>query len=118
MNKNTIYNFVKKYHISKTAFIIYCTAISLTLYFLFWTFLSPKGVISMIKLQDKLANVEITKQELINKMQNKKNKVDGMSLNSLDLDLLDEESRKVLGYVGKDEVVIYQENKEKNEPKN
>ncbi len=113
MQKNIIYNFVKKYHISKTVFVIYCTTISLIFYFLFWTFFSPKGVISMIKLQNKLANVEITKQELINKMQNKKNKVDGMSLDSLDLDLLDEESRKVLGYVGKDEVVIYKENKEK-----
>jgi hypothetical protein len=49
-------------------------------------------------------------------MQAKKNMVDGMSLNSLDLDLLDEESRKVLGYVGKNEVVIYQENlKEKQQ---
>ena len=33
----------------------------------------------MLSLQEKLANVEITKQELINKMHNKKNMVDGMS---------------------------------------
>ncbi len=46
-------------------------------------------------------------------MQEKKNMVDGVSLDSLDLDLLDEQSRKVLGYVGKNEVVIYQDNEEK-----
>lgn len=112
MQKNTIYNFVKKYHISKRIFIIYCVVISLISYFLIWTLFSPKGVFSMLSLQEKLANVEITKQELINKMHNKKNMVDGMSSHSLDLDLLDEQSRKTLGYVGKNEVVIYQDNGE------
>ena len=45
--------------------------------------------------------------------------VDGMNTNSLDVDLLDEQARKNLGYVGKNEVVIYQDNKqgEKNESK-
>jgi cell division protein FtsB len=42
-------------------------------------------------------------------MHNKKNMVDKMSTDSLDLDLLDEQSRKVLGYAGKNEVVIYQD---------
>jgi cell division protein FtsB len=42
-------------------------------------------------------------------MQAKKNMVDGMNLESLDLDLLDEQARKVLGYAGKNEVVIYRE---------
>lgn len=70
----------------------------------------------MMRLQAKVENKEIAKQQLQDKMQAKKNMVDGMSLNSLDLDLLDEESRKVLGYVGKNEVVIYQENlKEKQQ---
>ncbi len=39
-----------------------------------------------------------------------------MDYNSLDLDLVDEQSRKTLGYVGKDEIVIYREkaNKKSN----
>jgi hypothetical protein len=40
----------------------------------------------------------------------------GMNLESLDLDLLDEQARKVLGYAGKNEVVIYREkNQEKTD---
>ena len=37
--------------------------------------------------------------------------VDGMNSNSLDVDLLDEQARRVLGYAGKNEVVIYQDQK-------
>ena len=42
-------------------------------------------------------------------MENKQNMVNGMSVESLDLDLLDEEARKDLGYAGKQEIVIYDE---------
>ena len=42
-------------------------------------------------------------------MENKQNMVNGMSGESLDLDLLDEEARKDLGYAGKQEIVIYDE---------
>ncbi len=45
------------------------------------------------------------------KMQNRQNMVDGMNLDSLDVDLLDEQARKVLGYANKNEVVIYSEKK-------
>lgn len=72
----------------------------------------------MFRLQDKIENVAISKEALANKLENKKNMVDGISAESLDLDLLDEQSRKVLGYVGKNEVVIYQNEEQKDEPKN
>ena len=64
-------------------------------------------------LKKQIANREAIKQELLTKMQAKKNMVDGISLNSLDLDLLDEQSRKVLGYVGKNELVVYQDGESK-----
>ena len=81
-------------------------------YFFFFTFFGDKGLITFFSLKREVSNIEITKQEFINKMENRKNMVGGMSSDSLDLDLLDEQSRRVLGYVGKNEVVIYQDKKE------
>ena len=40
-------------------------------------------------------------------MQNKKDMVNAMSVDSLDFDLLDEQVRKNLGYASKNEVIIY-----------
>lgn len=45
-------------------------------------------------------------------MEEKQNMVDGMSADSLDLDLLDEQARKDLGYAKKSEIVIYQDDKD------
>ncbi len=64
-------------------------------------------MVKFFALKQQIENKEIIKEELSAKMRAKKNLVDGMSPNSLDLDLVDEQSRKVLGYVGKNEVVIY-----------
>ncbi len=70
------------------------------------------------KLKRELQKKELVKEGLENKMQNKQNMVNGMSADSLDLDLLDEEARKDLGYAGKQEIVIYdEENTDKNNKK-
>jgi cell division protein FtsB len=112
MNRTFLYNFVKKHHITKSLFIGYSIAFSVICYFFFFAFFGDKGLITFFSLKKEVSNIEITKQELINKMENRKNMVGGMSSDSLDLDLLDEQSRRVLGYVGKNEVVIYQDKKE------
>lgn len=107
MQTNFLYDFVKKHQISKTIFVGYFTAFVMILYFVTFILFSEKGVVTFFSLKEQITNKEITKQELSNKMQAKKNLVEGMSSDSLDLDLVDEQSRKVLGYVGKNEVVIY-----------
>lgn len=66
-------------------------------------------------IKQKIENREILKQELLGKIRAKKNMIDGISLDSLDVDLLDEQSRKVLGYVSKNEVVIYQDQTKEEE---
>ena len=109
MAANFLYNFTKNHHITKPLFVSYFIAFFAIFYFLFLTFFGEKGLIEFFALKKKIAGKEIAKQELLNRMQAKKNMVDGMNMNSLDLDLLDEQSRKVLGYVGKDEVVVYQD---------
>ncbi|MES2962158.1 MAG: septum formation initiator family protein [Pseudomonadota bacterium] len=109
MKENFLYHFVRKYHIKKPLFIGYCVALSIILYFGFFTFFGDKGLVQLFALKKHIANKETTKQEIFARMQAKKNMVDGMNLESLDLDLLDEQARKVLGYAGKNEVVIYRE---------
>lgn len=118
MNRAFLYNFVRSHQISKSSFIAYSIAFSAIFYFLFFALFGEKGIVSLFSLKEEIANVEITKQELLNKMQNKKNMVKKMGTDSLDLDLLDEQSRRVLGYVGKNEVVIYQDKEEENESAN
>jgi len=111
MAYNFLYKFVKRHSITKPLFISYCIAISVILYFAAFTIFSEKGLIQLFALRHKIENKEIIKQELSAKMQAKKNMVDGMNLNALDVDLLDEQARKTLGYAGKNEVVIYHDKK-------
>lgn len=118
MSSTVLYNFTRKHNITKPLFVGYFIAISVVLYFLFFTFFGEKGLMSFFVLKQKIANRENVKQELLSKMQAKKNMVEGMNPESLDVDLLDEQARKVLGYAGKNEVVVYQKNKvEANESK-
>lgn len=109
MSENRLYHFVKKHNITKSLFIGYSIAITTIVYFTFFTLFNEKGLVQYFALKKQIANKEYTKQDLSAKMQAKKNMVDGMNLNSLDVDLLDEQARKVLGYAGKNEVVIYQD---------
>jgi cell division protein FtsB len=106
-----LYNFVKKHHITKRLFITYFTGLMVILYFIFCTVFGQKGLIEYVSLKNKVAGKEEVKKELLSEVQVKKNMVDGMNSNSLDVDLLDEQARRVLGYAGKNEVVIYQDQK-------
>ena len=67
-----------------------------------------KGIFTLIALDSQIAKKDIIVQDLENKVKAKEAMVSGMTLDSLDLDLLDEQSRKILGYMGKDELVVYQ----------
>ena len=102
-----LYNFVKKHNITKQVFIGYFIGLSVIFYFTFCIIFGSKGLLEFNVLSQKISNKESIKQDLLSKAQVKQNMVDGMNLNSLDIDLLDEEARKVLGYAGKNEVVVY-----------
>lgn len=109
-----LYNFVKKHNVTKPVFIGYVTGFVVIIYFVSCTIFGSKGLFEYFSLEKKIANKELIKQDLLSKTQIKQNMVNGMSLNSLDIDLLDEEARKVLGYAGKNEVVVYQDKKSSN----
>lgn len=106
-----LYNFVKKHNITKSVFVGYFIGLSAICYFIFCTVFGTKGLLEYNKLKHQVANKEIVKQDLVAKMQVKQNMVEGMNINSLDIDLLDEQARKVLGYAGKNEVIVYQDKK-------
>ncbi len=115
MLKSFVYNLVKKYRVTKLLFVSYFVAFSLIIYFILITIFGQKGLVQYFALKQQIENKEMVKEDLLNKMNAKKNMVDGMNINSLDVDLLDEQARKNLGYVGKNEMVIYQDNQKKGE---
>lgn len=104
-----LYNFVKRHNITKRLFITYFTGFSVIIYFLCCSIIGKKGLVEYFALKHKVEGREIKKEELAAKMHLKQNMVEGMNVKSLDIDLLDEEARRVLGYSGKNEVVIYQD---------
>ncbi len=115
MKENFLYRFVTKHQISKALFVSYFIALATILYFCFFIIFGEKGLITLFALQKQIDNKEISRQEAANKMQNKKDMVNGMKPESLDLDLLDEQARRTLGYAGKNEVILYHD---KNTTKN
>jgi len=76
---------------------------------MFVSIFGDKGLIEYYSLKKESHRIENDKVELINKIRIKKDMIKAMDYESLDLDLVDEQSRKILGYVGKDEIVIYQD---------
>ncbi len=100
------------FSLNKNVFIFIVVACCLSLYFCYYSFFGEKGFLVYLKINQELQNREIIKTQLEEKMQTQKNLVKGMSLESLDLDLLDEEARRNLGYAGKEEIVIYNDSKE------
>ena len=114
MKENFLYKIVKKYQISKPLFVGYFIAVFTILYFGFFIVFGDKGLIQLFVLKKQIDNKEDTKQEISAKMQAKKNMVDGMKPESLDVDLLDEQARKTLGYAGKNEVIIYHDKTNKS----
>jgi cell division protein FtsB len=85
-------------------------AISAIFYFMIISIFGEKGLLKFYSLQKEAIRIEHDKAELLNKIRIKREMIKAMNYDSLDLDLVDEQSRKILGYVGKDEIVIYQKN--------
>ncbi len=106
-NKENLYQFVKKNRISKAAFLSFFILAALNLYFLCVAFFGERGLKKFFVLKQQNYDLEVQKSEINYILDNKKRMVESMSIDSLDLDLVDEQSRQVLGYVGKNEKVIF-----------
>ncbi len=106
--KNLLYKLVNKHRISKPLFVAYFTASIISLYFLYFAIFGAKGLLVFFDLKSQISNQEHEKNKLSAKIKSKQNMVSGMDTNSLDIDLLDEQVRKNLGYINQNEVIIYQ----------
>ncbi len=99
--------FVLNLRIPLFELIYFCMCIILSIYFLLATF---KGEYGLFKKYQLLATENVLKIDLIvqtKKKQILENKVNRLSISSLDLELLDEQARKVLGMIGEKELIIY-----------
>lgn len=84
-------------------------------YFCYHGVSGEKGLISMLKLKNKVERASKELTELRTEKIQLQTKVSQLYENSLDLDLLDEQARRQLGQSKKDEIVIFlsKEDKEK-----
>ena len=78
-----------------------------TIYFSYHALSGSRGLIAMHKLEASVAVKKERLAELTMQRMNMEHKVQRLSDSSLDLELLDEQARAMLGYAGKDEMVMF-----------
>lgn len=76
-------------------------------YFAFYTFFGERSLIRLMQLEAKIQTIETKLANAQNEHDAYRARVERMRPGSIDEDLLDEQSRKVLNYSEPDEVVIY-----------
>lgn len=88
------------------AVVIFATAFSLAAYFTFAAVQGEYGLFRQVEIKAQERNLTQELAALNLKLAVMENKTHRMSDNFLDLDLLDEQARKVLGLVRSNEIVI------------
>jgi len=86
-----------------------CVSSLFILYFIYHTFSGNYGLISYFNHQKQLAEKQTALIKIEEEVKDQKNKVNKLKTNALDLDLLDEKSREILGTAKKNEIIIYDE---------
>ncbi len=81
-----------------------------TFYFLGHSIIGERGLLNMFRLNQQLTESRQKLSELTVKQNIIEKRINGLNIESaLDLDLLDEQARVVLGYADQNEKVIYNE---------
>ncbi|MEO1564291.1 MAG: septum formation initiator family protein [Pseudomonadota bacterium] len=96
---------LSKTHAYGMAMIVF-TMIGLGLYFVFAAIQGDFGHLKRIEVKAEAAQLEQELAELNTELADIKNRTKRMSDSYLDLDLLDEQTRKILGYIRPDEIVV------------
>lgn len=76
-----------------------------SLYFLFYIINGSSSIFVLLDLKKKKLEMENILQVILSDKNVLQHKVNGLYSNTLDLDLLDEQARNVLGYINNDEYV-------------
>ncbi len=96
----------KRNNLTVSTVIIFASAFSLAAYFMFAAVQGEYGLFRHIQIKAQERDLSRQLASLNAKLTIMQNKTRRMSDNFLDLDLLDEQARKVLGLVRGDEIVI------------
>ena len=92
--------------LSLSAIILVLLAVLASLYFAFAAVQGPSGVMRRIQLQAETEQLRADRDALQAEVDRMKNLTHRLSDDYLDLDLLDERAREVLGLIRPDEVII------------
>lgn len=86
--------------------IFFALTVGLGLYFAFAAVQGPSGILRRVQLEAETTNLEAERKALLDEVADMQNLTHRMSDDFLDMDLLDERARTVLGVIRADEVVI------------
>ena len=90
--------------IGTTVFIVLTAALGL--YFAFAAVQGPSGLLRRIQIESEMAELEAQRDALRAEVSDMQNLTRRMSDEYLDLDLLDERAREILGLIRADEVIL------------
>ena len=80
--------------------------VALVAYFSYSAIQGPYGVLTLYKIETKEAQLQLQLDELKQERATAQNRAHRLSDEYLDLDLLDEQARKVLGLIRGDEIIV------------
>lgn len=92
--------------LSISATILLALAVALGLYFAFAAVQGPSGILRRIQIEAETADLTVERDKLKAEVQEMQNLTRRLSDEYLDLDLLDERARDVLGVIRADEVIL------------
>ncbi|MTE00856.1 septum formation initiator family protein [Paracoccus sp. YIM 132242] len=92
--------------LSLSATILLALAVALGVYFAFAAVQGPSGILRRIQIEAETAELTLQRDTLKAEVQQMQNLTRRMSDEYLDLDLLDEQARQVLGVLRADEVIL------------
>lgn len=75
-------------------------------YFAFYTLFGNRGLYRMFELEDELIVAQVQHEEAVQERITLQQNVTLLKPNSLDLDMVDQRAREVLGYAHPDDIVI------------
>ena len=92
--------------LSISATIFFVLALALGLYFAFAAVQGPSGILRRIQIESETAELAVERDRLRAEVARMQNLTRRLSDKYLDLDLLDERAREVLGYARADEIIL------------
>ncbi len=105
MRKNSVFTDIRLWVAHRFLVPLFCVLV--LFYLAFHSVSGERGVVALFKEDRNLELLKAELEQVRSEREALESKVHRLSSNSLDLDLLDEQARRVLGLAGKNEVVIF-----------